>query len=68
MLQSDAWRERVLEKVDPEEIEHAVYRAVFEAVAEERTEQLDGAAAAPTKRCVRRGWRKGNRTRCSSGR
>jgi DNA primase len=45
MLQSDAWRERVLEKVDPEEIEHAVYRAVFEAVAEERTEQLDGAAA-----------------------
>jgi DNA primase len=45
MLESDAWRDRVLEKVDPEEIEHSVYRAVFEALAEGRTEQLDGAAA-----------------------
>jgi DNA primase len=45
MLQSDAWRDRVLEKVDPEEIEHTVYRAVFEALAEQRTEQLDGTAA-----------------------
>jgi DNA primase len=45
MLQSDAWRDRVLEKADPEEIEHPVYRAVFEALAEGRAEQLDGAAA-----------------------
>jgi DNA primase len=45
MLQSDAWRERVLEKVDPEEIEHGVYRAVFEALVERRTADLDGVAA-----------------------
>jgi replicative DNA helicase len=45
MLQSDAWRARVLEKVDPEEIEHPLYRAVFEAVAEGRHEQLEEAAA-----------------------
>lgn len=45
MLQGDAWRDRVLEKVDPEEIEHPAYRAVFEAVAESRLEELEGAAA-----------------------
>jgi DNA primase len=45
MLQSDAWRARVLEKVDPEEIEHALYRAVFEAVAEGRHEELEEEAA-----------------------
>lgn len=45
MLQGDAWRDRVLEKVDPEEIEHPIYRAVFEAVAEARVEELDGAPA-----------------------
>jgi DNA primase len=45
MLQSDAWRIRVLEKVDPEEIEHAMYRVVFEAVAEGRLDQLEGSAA-----------------------
>jgi hypothetical protein len=45
MLQGDAWRDRVLEKVDAEEIEHPVYRAVFDAVAEGRLEELDGAAA-----------------------
>jgi len=45
MLQSDAWRDRVLEKVDPEEIEQSIYRTVFEALVEERTEQLDGVAA-----------------------
>lgn len=45
MLRDEAWRARVLEKVDPEEIEHPVYRAVFEAVAEGRLEPLDGAAA-----------------------
>jgi len=45
MLQGEVWRDRVLEKVDPEEIENPVYRAVFEAVAEARVEELDGAAA-----------------------
>jgi len=45
MLQGDAWRARVLEKVDPEEIEQPVYRAVFEALAEQTPERLDGAAA-----------------------
>lgn len=45
MLQSDAWRARVLERVDPEEFEHPIYRAVFEAVAEARVAELDGAAA-----------------------
>ncbi|HKE89291.1 MAG TPA: DNA primase [Gemmatimonadales bacterium] len=45
MLQGDVWRDRVLEKVDPEEIENPIYRAVFEAVAEGRVEELDGAPA-----------------------
>jgi hypothetical protein len=45
MLQGDAWRTRVLDKVDPEEIEHPLYRAVFEAVAEGRSEHLEDAAA-----------------------
>jgi DNA primase len=45
MLQGDAWRTRVLDKVDPEEIEQPIYRAVFEAVAERQPERLEGAAA-----------------------
>ncbi|HJQ65631.1 MAG TPA: hypothetical protein VJ816_04605, partial [Gemmatimonadales bacterium] len=45
MLQGDAWRDRVLEKVDPEEIEQPIYRAVFEAIAEGRLEEMEGAAA-----------------------
>ncbi len=45
MLQGGAWRDRVLEKVDPEEIEQPVYRAVFEAIAEGRLEDLEGAVA-----------------------
>jgi len=45
MLQGDAWRDRVLEKVDPEEIEHPIYRVLFEALAEARVAELDGAAA-----------------------
>lgn len=45
MMQGDTWRDRVLEKVDAEEIEHPMYRAVFEAVAEGRVEELDGGAA-----------------------
>jgi DNA primase len=45
MLQGDAWRARVLDKVDAEEIEQPIYRAVFEAVAEGQPERLEGAAA-----------------------
>ncbi|MGH7539112.1 MAG: DNA primase [Gemmatimonadales bacterium] len=45
MLQGEAWRTRVLEKVDPEEIEQPIYRAVFEAVAEGQPERLEDAAA-----------------------
>ena len=45
MLQGDAWRDRVLDKVDPEEIEQPVYREVFEAIVEGQPERLEGAAA-----------------------
>ena len=45
MLQSDAWRARVLEKVDPEDIEHPLYRRVFEALVEGRPDTLEGAEA-----------------------
>jgi hypothetical protein len=45
MLQGEAWRSRVLDRVDPEEIEHPIYRAVFEAVAEDRVGELEGVAA-----------------------
>lgn len=45
MLQGDAWRARVLEKVDPEDIEHPLYRRVFEALVEERPDALEGAEA-----------------------
>jgi DNA primase len=45
MLQGDAWRARVLEKVDPEDIEHPVYRRVFEALIEGRPDALEGSDA-----------------------
>jgi DNA primase len=45
LLQGDAWRARVLEKVDPEDIEHPLYRRVFEALAEGRPDTLEGAEA-----------------------
>ena len=45
MLQGESWRARVLDKVDPEEIEQPIYRAVFEAMAEGHPERLEGAAA-----------------------
>jgi DNA primase len=45
MLQGEAWRDRVLDKVDPEEIEQPVYREVFEAIVEGQPERLEGAAA-----------------------
>lgn len=47
MLQGDSWRARVLEKVDPEDIEHPVYHRVFEALVEggSHPESLHGAEA-----------------------
>jgi DNA primase len=45
LLQGDAWRARVLEKVDPEDIEHPVYRRVFEALVEGQADGLEGQEA-----------------------
>jgi DNA primase len=45
MLAGDAWRARVLEKVDPEDIEHPVYRRVFEALVEGQADALEGQEA-----------------------
>jgi DNA primase len=45
MLQGDTWRARVIEKVDPEDLEHPVYRRVFEALIEGRPDLLEGTEA-----------------------
>ncbi|HEY6107827.1 MAG TPA: DNA primase, partial [Gemmatimonadales bacterium] len=45
MLAGDAWRVRVLEKVDPEDIEHPVYRRVFESLVEGQADGLEGQEA-----------------------
>jgi DNA primase len=45
MLAGDAWRARVLEKVDPEDIEHPVYRRVFESMVEGQPDGLEGQEA-----------------------
>jgi DNA primase len=45
MLTGDPWRSRVIEAVDPEEIEFPVYRAVFEALADDAPDRLDEIAA-----------------------
>jgi DNA primase len=45
LLQGDVWRSRVIEKVDPEDFEHPVYRRVFEALLEGRPDALEGAEA-----------------------
>ena len=45
LLSGEPWRARVLEAVDPEDIEHPVYRAVFEAEADNAPERLDETAA-----------------------
>jgi hypothetical protein len=45
MLAGDPWRSRVIEAVDPEEIEFPVYRAVFEALADDAPDRLDEIAA-----------------------
>lgn len=45
LLSGDPWRARVLEAVDAEDIEHPVYRAVFEAEVDNAPERLDETAA-----------------------
>jgi len=45
LLEGEPWKTRVLEAVDPEEIEFPPYRAVFEALAEDAPERLDETAA-----------------------
>ena len=45
MMAGEPWRSRVLEAVDAEEIEFPVYRAVFEALAEDAPDRLDEIAA-----------------------
>ena len=45
MLAGDAWRAHVLEKVDPEDIEHPVYRRVFESLVEGQADGLEGQEA-----------------------
>src|SRR5207302_1245927 len=45
LLEGEPWRARVLEAVDPEEIEFPPYRAVFGALAEDAPERLDETAA-----------------------
>jgi hypothetical protein len=45
LLAGEPWRARVLDAVDPEDIEHPVYRAVFEAEADNAPERLDETAA-----------------------
>ena len=41
----DAWRSRVVEAVDAEEFEFPIYRALFEAVADDAPDRLDETAA-----------------------
>ena len=45
MLAGEPWKTRVVEAVDPEEIEFPAYRAVFEALADDAPDRLDETAA-----------------------
>ncbi|HEV8381888.1 MAG TPA: DNA primase [Gemmatimonadales bacterium] len=45
MLSSDEWRARVLAEVDSENIASPTYRAVFDAIAENRPDRLDEISA-----------------------
>ena len=45
MLMGEPWRSRVVEAVDSDEIEFPVYRAVFEALADDAPDRLDETAA-----------------------
>ena len=45
MLAGDPWRARVIEAVDPEDFEFPIYRALFEALADDAPDRLDETAA-----------------------
>jgi hypothetical protein len=45
MMSGDPWKSRVIEAVDSEEIEFAVYRILFEALADDAPDRLDETAA-----------------------
>jgi len=45
MLTGEPWKSRVVEAVDPEEVEFPAYRAVFEALADDAPDRLDETAA-----------------------
>ena len=45
LMSGEPWRARVLEAVDPEEIEFPTYRVVFEALADDAPDRLDETAA-----------------------
>jgi len=45
MLAGEPWKSRVVEAVDPEELEFPAYRAVFEALADDAPDRLDETAA-----------------------
>jgi DNA primase len=45
MLEGEPWRARVIEAVDPEELEFPPYRAVFESVADDAVLALDDTSA-----------------------
>jgi len=44
-LSSDAWRARVLSEIDRENFSSDLYRSVFDALAENSPERLDGTSA-----------------------
>ncbi|MBW8839417.1 MAG: toprim domain-containing protein, partial [Gemmatimonadetes bacterium] len=45
MLTGDPWKSRVVEAIDPEDIEFPIYRALFEALADDAPDRLDETAA-----------------------
>ena len=45
MMSGDPWKSRVIEAVDSEEIEFAIYRILFEALADDAPDRLDETAA-----------------------
>jgi len=45
MLAGEPWKSRVVEAIDPDEIEFPAYRAVFEALADDAPDRLDEMAA-----------------------
>jgi len=45
MMAGEPWRSKVVEAIDPDEIEFPAYRAVFEALADDAPDRLDETAA-----------------------